>query len=149
MGQQGFDMARLTMGQKGLLIGGGLMFIDLFLPWQRACAFGFCASASGWGGIGIILGLVVIALLAWEGMAAAGVNLNLNVSTALIGAALGGAVVLFTLLKVIVNSEAMSFGAWIGIVLGLVIAYASWVRFNESKGAAGTAGTPPPPPPPA
>lgn len=146
MGQQGFSMARLTMGQKGLLIGGGLMFIDLFLPWQRACAFGFCASASGWGGVGIILGLLVVALLAWEGMNAAGVNLNLNVSTALIGAALGGGVVLFTLLKVVIDSEAMSFGAWIGIVLGLVIAYASWVRFNESK-AAGTAMPPPPAPP--
>lgn len=144
MGQKGFDMARLTMGQKGLLIGGGLMFIDLFLPWQRVCAFGFCVGASGWTGIGIILGLLVVALLVWEGMGVAGVNLNMNVSAALIGAAIGGGVVLFTLLKVVFNATGMSFGAWIGIILALVIAYASWVRFNESK--TGTA-TPPPAPP--
>lgn len=148
----GFDMSKLSMGQKGLLVTSGLMFIDLFLPWQRVCfdfgdfGAGGCASRSGWGGIGIILGLLVIAILVWEGLQIAGVNLNLPVAPALVSAGLAAGAVLFTLLKVLVDNEAFSFGGWIGIVLGLGIAYAGWVRFTEAKTAGGPAAPPPPPP---
>lgn len=149
MGQQGFDMSRLSMGQKGLLITGGLMFIDLFLPWQRVCVGGFCASASGWSGVGVILGILVIALLVWEGLGIANVDLNVGVPRALVSAAIAGGIVLFTLLKVIIDNEAFSFGGWIGIILGIGVAYAGWIRYTESKSEPATPPPPPPPPPPA
>ena len=134
MSQQSFDYTRLTMGQKGLLITSLLMFIDLFLPWQRVCVLDDCVSASGWSGVGTIIGLLVIALLAWEGFNLSRVNVNLNVSTALVSAAIAGGIVLFTLLKVLIDNEFFSFGGWIGIILGLAMAYAGWVRYGESKG---------------
>jgi len=146
--RQGFDMSKLSMGQKGLLIAGGLMFIDLFLPWNRACAdlgvvgSGFCVSANVWHGIGFIVGLLVIALLVWEGLQLAGVNTNLNVSAGLVSAGLAGGIVVFTLLKILVDSEFLSFGGWLGIVLALAIGYAGYVRWTESK----TATAPPAPP---
>lgn len=140
--RQGFDMSRLTMGQKGLLLAGGLLFIDLFLPWQKVGPF----SATGWSGVGVVLGILVIALLLWEGALVSGVAVNVTFPPALVSAGLGAAIVLFTLIKVLVDNEAFSFGGWIGIILALALAYASWVRYQESQ--ATRAGPPPPPPPP-
>lgn len=150
MAQQGFDFSRLTMGQKTLLITGAIFLIDLFLPWESVGAFGFTAgSVSGFNGIGVLAGILVILLLVWEGMVLAGVNLNLNVSDALISAGLAAATVLFGLIRFLIavtrDFTDPSFGAWIGIVVLLAMAYGAWVRFNESKAM----GTPPPAPPPA
>ncbi len=49
--------------------------------------------------------LLAIALVAWEVMAVAGVEINAPKS--LISAALAGGIVLFTILKIIVDSEAI------------------------------------------
>ncbi len=144
----GFDMGRMSTASK-VLLGAGLLFlIDLFLPWQRACfdlgipgVPGGCVSRNGIAGIGILLLLLTLALLIWEGLQIAGVRIN--APAALISAALAAGIVLFTLIKIVVDSEALSFGAWIGIVLALAIAYGGWMRFQESKAA--TPGTGPGP----
>src|ERR671923_2045428 len=68
----GFDWGRLTMGQKGVLISGVLLFIDLFLPWNKVGQCPFCLSVSGWSAIGVAAGLLVLAALVWEGLNAAG-----------------------------------------------------------------------------
>ena len=76
----GFDMSKMSTASKILLGAGILYLIDLFLAWQRACieiaGVGGCVSRSGATGIGVLNLLLVIALLAWEGMAVAGVNIN-------------------------------------------------------------------------
>jgi len=150
MAQQGFDFSRLTMGQKGLLITGAVFLIDLFLPWESVGLLGFTAgNISGFNGIGVLAGILVILLLVWEVMAMAGVNLNLNVSDALISAGLAAGTVLFGLIRFLIavtrQGTDPSFGAWVGVIVLLAMAYAAWLRFNESK----TAPAPPPAPPPA
>ena len=61
----------LGRGTQMMLVGGVLLFIDLFLPWQDfdvgglADEFGVDATFSGWRGVGVILGLLTIVLLAW------------------------------------------------------------------------------------
>jgi hypothetical protein len=141
MGQQGFDVSRLTMGQKILFVTGAVFLIVLFLPWED---FGFGISLSGFSGIGVLAGLLVIGLLVWEGINVAGVNLNLNISAALIGAALAGATVLFGLIRFLTAlSPSPGFGAWLGLIVLIGMAYGAFVRFQESQ----TGEAPPPAPP--
>lgn len=146
----GFDMSKMSTADKILLGAGILYIIDVFLPWQRVCidlgidlpgASG-CASSSGASGIGVLNLLLAIALVAWEGMALA--NVDINAPRALISAALAGAIVVFTILKIVVDSEALYIFAWIGLVLALVIGYGGWMRWQEHQAGAGTA--PPPMP---
>ncbi|MGH2682609.1 MAG: hypothetical protein ACRDIX_05180 [Actinomycetota bacterium] len=148
MGQRaGFDWARLTMGQKGILITGVLLLLDLsLLTWNRAGECPFCANLSGWYGIGTLAGLLVVALLIWEGLNIAGALEAVTAPRPLISAALAGGTALFALLRGLIKPGGFSYsiGAWIGIVLALAMAYAAYVRFQESQAAA-----PPPAAPPA
>jgi hypothetical protein len=135
----GFDLSKMSTATKILLGAGILYLIDLFLPWQRACfdALGVsaCGSASGASGIGVLNLLLVIALLAWEGMALAGVNVS--APRALISAGLAGAIVVFTILKIVVDSESIYLFAWIGILLALAIGYGGWMRWQEHQASGG------------
>lgn len=153
MGQQGsgFDISRLSTASKILLGGGVLFLVDSFLPWQRVCVDvgfgmgGVCASASGWGGdagfAGVLAGLFVIALIVWEALAIAGVSTGLAVPASKVSAGLGLGVLVFAVLKflLVITNEA-GFGAYIGIVLALVIGYGAWMKFQEPETSAPSAG---------
>ncbi len=139
----GFDMSKMSTANK-ILLGGGLLYlIDLFLPWNRACidigvlGGNICGSAAGTHGIGIINLLLAIALLIWEGLALAGVDIP--VPRPQVTAAGGGGIVLFTIIKVLVDNQSLYLFAFVGIVLALVIAYGSWMRWQEAS-----VGSPPP-----
>jgi len=139
----GFDWGRLTMGQKGVLITGVLLFIDLFLPWNKVGECPFCVSVNGWSGIGVIAGLLVLALLVWEGLNAAGALATVTAPKALITTAVAAGAALFALLRAIFNLSFSTFGLWLGIILSLALGYAAYVRYQESQVA-----TPPPAAPP-
>jgi hypothetical protein len=155
---KGFDMSKMDTGHK-ILLGAGIAYlIVLFLPWQRVCidlgldipgASG-CASASGASGIGVINLLLVIGLIAWETMGLAGVEIN--APKQLVSAGLVGAIVVFTVLKILVDSEALYFFAWIGLILAVVLGYGGWLRWQAhqasggSSSAGGGGGMPAPPP---
>jgi hypothetical protein len=152
--RSGFDMAGLSLAQKLLLGGSLLLVIDSFLPWNRVCVEGFgvsaCGSANAWNGFGLIMGLAAIALLVWEGMQAMGNAPSMSQSPGMISAILAGVVAVCALLRVLLNLEFISFGAFIGLVLAAAIAYGGWLRYSEGP-ATTTAAPPPaaPPPPPA
>ena len=145
----GFDLSKLSTASKILLGAGILYLIDLFLQWQRVCFAGICGGVSGMEGVGIINLLLVIALIAWEVMAIMGVQIN--APRALVSAGLAAAIVAFTLIKILVDNEAISIFAWIGLVLAVAIGYGGWMRWQEHQAGAGTgssgcAMTPPPSP---
>ena len=144
----GFDVNRVSTGSKILLVAGLLLLIDLFLPWQSAGGGSFAGidipgvSFNGFRGLGILAGILAIALLVWEGLLVAGVNINMGTaSPALISAILGGATALFTIITFLTMLSGAAFGAFVGLVLALALAYGAYVRFNESK----VGGTTPPP----
>jgi hypothetical protein len=155
---KGFDMSKMGTAHK-ILLGGGIVYlIDLFLPWQRVCidlgidipgASG-CASASGASGVGIINLLLVIGLIAWEAMGLAGVEIS--APKALVSAGLAGGIVVFSILKIITDSEALYLFAFVGLALAAVIGYGGWLRWQEhqagsgSSSAGGGGGMPAPPP---
>jgi hypothetical protein len=149
MSSSGFDLSKLSTASKILLGAGILYLIDLFLNWNEACIAGFCAGASGLHGIGILNLLLVLALLAWEGMAIA--NVNINAPRALVSAGLAGGIVVFTILKIVIDNEVLAIWAWIGLILALAIGYGGWMKWQEHQAGAGTTGgggaMPPPPSP--
>lgn len=141
--QGGFDMNRLTTGQKILLGSGILYLISMFFPWLGADLGEFGdllgdladVSVNGFaGGIGLISGIFVIALLVWEGLGAAGVKVNMGTaSPALIGAILGGATAVFGVINFLTSLDGLRIGAWLGLIFSLALAYGAYVRFQESK----------------
>lgn len=148
----GFDMSKMSTASRILIIAGVLYIIDLFLAWQSVDLGPLGdVNVRGTEGIGILNLLLAIALVAWEVMAVAGVEINAPKS--LISAALAAGIVLFTILKIIVDSEAIAIFAWIGLILALVIGYGGWMRWQEHQaggggmGTSSTGGTAPPPMP--
>ena len=143
----GFDMARMTTGSKVVLATAILLFIDLFFPWQGVDFGDFLgadlgsANVNGFNGLGILVAILCIAVIVWEGMLAAGVNVSMGTtSPALIGAGLAGATALFTIIAFLTKLTAIKWGAFIGLILALVMAYGAYLRYQESQ-----AGVPPPP----
>ena len=150
-----FDMTKLSTADKIILGAGILYFIDLFLTWNRKCfallpGTKTCPSVSGWHGIGILTGLLVIALLVWEGALAAGVQINTGtIGKGLVSLVLAAALLLFTLLRVLIKPSAILFNlsvyiwGWIGLILAVVIAYGGFMRWQQDQ----VGGVPPAGPP--
>jgi hypothetical protein len=143
------NFAELSKGTKVLLAAGLLLLIDSFLAWQQVSAgvgnFKITASANMWHGIGVLAGLLVIALLVWEGLQVAGVTsrLELPVSAALISVGLAAATALFVIIKFLIANEARHWPAWIGLILAIAVAGGGWLKFGESPAVAPTPSTPP------
>jgi hypothetical protein len=141
----GFDMARMSTGSKILLVVAILLFIDLFFPWQDVLpggleAFGVSGNISGFNGIGILVAILCLGVIVWEGLLAAGVNINMGTtSPALVAAILGGATALFAIIQFLTSLDGVAWGAFIGLILALAMAYGAYMRFQESKAV------PPPP----
>ena len=138
MSQTGFDISKLSTASKILLGAGALYLIDLLLPWQRACLFGECLTAHVIDGIGVLNLLLVIDLLVWEGLAVA--NVRIDAPQALLSAGIAGMIVLFTILKIIVDNDSLYIFAWIGLLLALAIGYGGWMRWQEHQASGGTGG---------
>ena len=130
-----------------ILIGGSLLLIiDLFFPWNRFCAGPFCVSVNGWHQFGILAGLLALALIVFEVMAVMGNDIlkSDNKGTIILACAVGALV--SSVLRVIMNLDGAAWGAWVGIVLSLAVAYGGWLRYQEapSTGTGTTTTTPPP-----
>ena len=158
-----------------MLIGAVLLFIDLFLPWQDfdvgglADELGVDASFSGWRGIGFIVGILTIIVLAWLIVRLAAVDIPLPVSTAMTGALLGTLTLIFTVIKLLtILGDEATIWAWVGVALAVLIAVGAFMTVQEAGGvdtlrqeasslggtstsggaAAAPTSTPPPPAPP-
>jgi hypothetical protein len=145
----GFDMARASTAAKIILAAAILLLIDLFLPWQGVDlgefgeAFGVSGNVSGFNGLGILVAILCIAVIAWEIMLMAGVNINMGTtSPVLISAILAGVTAAFTIIAFLTKLSAIKWGAFLGLILALALAYGAYMRYTESRAA-------PPPPPPA
>jgi hypothetical protein len=132
-----FDLKKISTADKILLGGTLLMFIDTLLPWQRACV-GICVTINAWGGngafAGVLLGLFIIALLIGGVVTAAGVAVPPGVSVSAVMAGLTFGTVFFALIKFLfVIGNFIGYGAWIGLILAIVIAYGGFMKMQEAK----------------
>jgi hypothetical protein len=131
----------LGRGAQLMLIGAVLLLIDLFLPWQDfdigglADEFGVDATFSGWRGVGIILGLLTIVLLAWLIVRIASVDIPLPVSTAMTGALLGTLILIFAIIKLLtILGDEATVWAWVGVGLAVLIAVGAFMTVQEAGG---------------
>ena len=148
------DLTRLSTASKILLGAGLLYFIDLFLSWNRKCFENVgCGTLSGWhGGLGVICGILVIAILAMELITLANIQVNMGTPAMrnMIEAGVTAALLLFTILRVFVKPSVLGISigvwiwGWIGLILAVVIAYGGYLRWQEARMIPTT---PPPPPP--
>jgi hypothetical protein len=149
----------LGRGAQLMAVGAVLLFIDLFLPWQDfGDVLGVDISFRGWRGIGVIVGILTIVLIAWIIVRLASVNIPLPVSTAMTAALLGVLLLIFTIIKQLtILGDEPTIWSWIGVILAIVVAVGAFMTVQEaggvetlrseasSLGSSGTAAAPAPP----
>ena len=92
------------------------------------------ASANAWHGFwGVVLGLLTVALVAWLVAKLAGVEIKLPVSDAMLGAVVAGIILLFALIKVLVDDFTAA-AAYVGLVLAAIVAVGAWLNVQEAGG---------------
>ena len=136
--------SRMSAASKVLLIGSVLLFIDLFLPWYKASVGGLSATASGWHGpLGVLVGILVIVIIVMEALIL--LDMPVNVGTPVmrnqIEAGIALAVLVLTILHFLLKPSSgfalvhvgWEIWAWIGLILGIVIGYGGWLRWQEAK----------------
>ena len=130
-----------------------------------------------WSGIGVLAGLLALALLVWQAIRVANLNVELGVTPSMITAALAVLLAIFTFIRFIdkpggsfvEDAVERTFWAWLGLALVIVIVAGAWLnmqaagesiadvkdkfssatRGSSTTTAAPPANTPAPPPPPA
>jgi hypothetical protein len=122
----------LSLGRQLILGAGILLFIDTLLHWQEVSIGPISAGRNAWHGFwGVIMCLALIVLIVWTAARAFGVNLPAQVPDGLTTLGLAVLIPVFALLKAITD-DYVHWPAWIGVILGAVIAYGGWLTFAES-----------------
>lgn len=137
-----------------VVLGCGVLYLIFsFLDWQQVSAFGITAGRSEWSGIGVVAGLLVIALLLWEAARLFAVKVPLGeLSEGIVSLGLALLLALFTVITFLTHGTARHWPAWIGLLLSLVIAVAAVVRARDEgvelpQARAATETSAPEPPP--
>jgi hypothetical protein len=124
----------LGRGAQLMLVGAVLLFVDLFLPWQDF-DIGDLGQFSGWRGVGVIVGILTIVLLAWLIVRLASVNIPLPVSTAMTAALIGTLILIFTVIKVLtILGDEATIWAWVGLGLAVLVAVGAFQAVQEAGG---------------
>jgi len=130
---------RLTTGAK-IVLGATIAFLLVsFLNWfeideDLTGGVDIDAGINMWHGIGVVAGLLALALLAWQAARLAGVELNLGISPSMITMALAGLLLLFTLLRVLFGYEGLerTIWLWLGLLLAIAAAVGAWMNMTAA-----------------
>jgi len=151
-------LASLPLHRKLALGAAVLLFVDLFLPWVTASisipdVIDQTESGNGWDGVGVLVGILALALIAWEVARLLGVVPRLSVNHDLVTAVLAGLTALFTIIQFVraltsggdvdvdeadllggdIDAGA-GYAAWIGLALALVLAYVAYLSYTSGGG---------------
>jgi hypothetical protein len=142
------DLRSMNLAHRILLGCSAALFIVMFFTWQGVSILGNTVGVSGWhGATGVILGLLTVALLAWEilmllGERVAEVRKHVPVAENLVSAALAAGVLVFGILKFLTANELRRWPEWVGLVLALAIGYGAWLAYSEGRSVAPVAESP-------
>ena len=149
------DVRSLSRGMQLAAASAVLLLLDSFLNWQSVDLPEPLGSVgqSAWHGFwGVVLGLLVLAFIAWLAVQLFGVTLpELPLPAKTITLAVGVLILVFAVLKVITD-DYRAWPAWVGIILAAGCAAGAWLMYQEPEPAmapAAPAAPPPAPPPPA
>jgi len=167
-GSSGFDMSKVSTGEKIVLGGAGIYFIWSLLPFwysfslpdeAEALGVDFSDSVNGFRGftlIAAILALVAIAEIIVRKVA--NMEISLPMKAGLIHLGVAGVAVICTLLGLIAKpsygafgvglDSSLSWGYFVALILSLVWAYGGFMMYQEPETSAPPSAPPAPPPSP-
>ena len=130
------DISKLTHGAKVILIAGIVFLVTSFFHWFEITDTSF--GENMWHGIGFLAGLLLIALVVWQAIRLANIDLEIGVTPSMISAALAVLLVLFTFIRFISKPGGgiadsivdRTIWAWIGLILSIVIAVGAWLNMK-------------------
>lgn len=140
------DLSKLTVGEKVVLGAGLLLVIDLlFLPWHNIDLGIIDVSRKGvqspnalWGVLALLVTIAMIAAVVVSRFSTTTLpKLPVPWSQAMFLA--GVLVFVLLLLKLVIETDFLGFGAYLGVLLGGALAFGG---FTMRKEAAGTASPP-------
>ncbi len=133
------DLSKLSQGERIVLLAGVLLIIDLlFLPWHSfdvpaiADGLGVDSTRSGvqspnafYGIVALILALVMVVQIVLDKLTAVELP-KLPVPWSQVHSFAGITVALMLLIKLIAETDVLGFGAFLGVLLGLALAYGGY-----------------------
>jgi hypothetical protein len=129
----------LGRGAQIMLVAGVLLLISTFLNWQEV-EFDLGPLGEGEAGVsawdnfwGVVLGLLTIVLIAWLVVRLLAIEIPLPLSAAMIGAILGGLILLFAVLKNLID-DFSTIWSYIGVLLAIAIAIGAWLEVQAAGG---------------
>src|SRR6266496_462282 len=139
-----FDLTRIPTADKILTGGAFLLFIDSLLKWQTPCVTlpflrKICiGSANAWQGnasvAGILMALFAMLLLIGELLVLGGIALPPTVPVPTVLAGLTAGTVLLGVIKFLfMLANRPTYGAWLGLILLVVIAYGGYMKMQGEK----------------
>lgn len=140
------DLSKLSMGDKIILGAGALLVLDLlFFPWHSIDVLFVKVTRTGvespngfWGVLALLVAVAMVAAVAVTRLTSAKLpDLPVPLSQAVFIA--GVVVAALLVLKLLLETSNLGFGAWLGVLLGGAVAYGGFVARKE----AGTTSGPP------
>ena len=128
------NLSTLSRGTQLLVGAGVLLLIDMFLDWQSVDFGPVSAGQNAWSGFwGVIMGLALLALLAWVIARVFDVKLPDGLPEGPIILGLGALIFVFALLKNLIDDYSTMW-SYIGVLLAAGVGYGAWLRFQETGG---------------
>jgi len=114
-----------------IVLGGTVLYLIMsFLNWQQVSLGSFgSVGVNEWHGVGIIAGLLAVALLLWEASRVLGMKIEVpSLTPGLISVGLAVLLLLFTVITFLSHSAYRHWPEYLGLVLSIVIAVAAFRR---------------------
>jgi len=127
------DISKLSHGAKLIIAGSVAFLIVSIFNWQEVEVSGLATfGRSMWHGWGVLAGLLAIALLVWEVIRLANVNVAMPVTPAMVSAALAVLLAIFTVIKFLADNEFRTFWAWLGLILAIAVVVGAWLNMQAA-----------------
>jgi hypothetical protein len=131
-------LKRLSLGAQVTLGAGVVFLITSFFNWFEVTHTDL--GESMWHGIGVLAGLLLLAVLAWEGLRLANIKVNVGISHSMVGGGLALLLLLFTFIRFIDKPGSgiadsvidRTVCAWLGLILAIVIVGGAWLNMQAA-----------------
>ena len=130
-------LAELSHGAKVVLGAAVALLVVSFFNWFQYNDVGF---ATMWNGIGVLAGLLLIALIVWQALRLVNINVEIGVTPSMITAALSVLLLIFVAIRWLdkpgpsIANEGVgrTFWAWLGLLLAIVIVVGAWLNMQAA-----------------
>jgi hypothetical protein len=133
------DMVKKLNTGAQVIFGAGLLFLIFsFFNWYEIKHTSY--GESMWHGVGFVAGLLLIAVLVWEGLKIAGTNIQLGISSTMVTFGLTLLLLLFTLIRVLAKPGGgfadsivtRTIWLWLGFILAIVMVGGAWLNMQAA-----------------